>query len=144
MDWLLEGWKWVTERETLLAWIGGLSFLTVVVSAAIVPIVIRGMPHDYFLENSQATEKLRRSHPVLRGAFLVVKNLVGGILVLGGLIMLITPGQGLLTMIIGLMLMNFPGKRRLEIRLIRTRFLNRAVDWIRRKGGRPPLLLPEP
>lgn len=144
MEWINECWEWIKAEEALLAWVGSLSLLTLVVSAVVVPIVIRGMPHDYFLETSESTAAIRERHPVLRLLFLILKNLIGGILLLGGLIMLITPGQGVLTILIGLMLMNFPGKRRFEIWLIRLGPLNRAVNWIREKGGKRPLELPAP
>tara|TARA_R110000850_G_scaffold22504_3_gene66632 strand:- start:2463 stop:2867 length:405 start_codon:yes stop_codon:yes gene_type:complete len=131
------------ERETLVAWIGILSLATLIVSAVAVPIVIRRMPRDYFLEKSEEADAFRHQHPVLRLLFHLLKNLVGGILVIGGLIMFLTPGQGLLTLVIGLMLMDFPGKRRLEIKLIRFKPLNRAIAWIRRRAGKEPLELPE-
>ncbi len=144
MDSLTELWEWIKERETLFAWIGSLSLLTLIISAIAVPIVIRRMPHDYFMEDSEAAEAIREQHPVLRVLFHLLKNLIGGILLLGGILMLITPGQGVLTILIGLMLMDFPGKRRLEIWLVRLRPLNRAINWIREKAGKRPLELPAP
>ena len=53
------------------------------------------------------------------------------------------PRQVILTLLIGLLLLNFPGKKRLEIRLIRMKPLKRAVDWIRHKAGHRPIVLPE-
>jgi hypothetical protein len=142
MDWLLEQWQWVRHHEELFVWIGSLSLLTLIVSFITVPMVIRRMPHDYFLETSEGTEAIREQHPALRLVFLILKNLLGIVLVAGGLIMFFTPGQGILTLVIGILLMNFPGKRRFEIRLIRLKPLKRAVDWIRRRAGRRPLELP--
>jgi len=115
----------------------------VIVSFIAVPMVIRRMPYDYFLESSEGTEAIREQHPALRLVFLMLKNVLGLFLVIGGLIMFLTPGQGILTLMIGILLLNFPGKRRLEIRLIRMKPLRRAVDWIRRRAGRRPLELPE-
>jgi len=143
MDWLLEQWHWLRGQDYLFAWIGGLSLLTVIVSFITVPMIIRRIPHDYFLETSEAAERIRQQHPVMRISFLILKNLLGAILVTGGLIMFVTPGQGILTLLIGLLLLNFPGKRRLEIRLIRMKPLKRAVDWIRHKAGHRPIVLPE-
>ena len=142
MEWLLEQWQWMRNREELFVWIGALSMFTLIVSFVAVPIIIRRMPHDYFLETSEEAEAIREQHPALRLAFLILKNLLGLFLVAGGLIMFFTPGQGILTLVIGLLLMNFPGKRRLEIHLIRLKPLKRAVDWIRRRAGRRPLELP--
>lgn len=143
MDWLLEQWQWVRSHEKLFVWIGSLSLLTLIVSFIAVPMVIRRMPYDYFLETSEEAEAIREQHPALRLVFLILKNLLGLVLVAGGLIMFFTPGQGILTLVIGLLLMNFPGKRRFEIRLIRLKPLKRAVDWIRRRAGQRPLELPE-
>lgn len=133
---------WLSDRESLLAWIGGLSLLTIIVSFIAVPIIVRRMPYDYFLEDDTRAEELRKQHPVLRIIFLIVKNLVGSILVIGGILMLLTPGQGVLTILIGLLLMDFPGKRKLEVRLIRIGPLKKAIDWIRKKGDKRPLELP--
>lgn len=144
MEWITDIWNWTGENETLLAWVGSLSLLTLIVSAIVVPIIIRRMPHDYFLEDSASAEAIREGHPVLRVLFLILKNFFGGILLLGGILMLLTPGQGVLTILIGLLLMNFPGKRRFEIWLIRLGPLNRAVNWIREKAGKQPLELPVP
>lgn len=143
MDWLLEQWRWVSAHEELFYWIGAVSLLTMLVSFIAVPMVIRRMPHDYFLETSEATEAIRQQHPALRLFLLILKNVLGLLLVAGGLIMFITPGQGILTLLIGILLLNFPGKRRLEIRLIRVKPLKRGIDWIRRRAGRRPLELPE-
>ena len=43
----------------------------------------------------------------------------------------------------GLLLMDFPGKRRLEIRLVCFGPLDKAVNWIRRRANQPPFELPE-
>lgn len=136
-------WEWIKLRDTFFAWIGSLSLVTLIISAIAVPVIIRRLPSDYFLENSEGAEAIRDEHPFLRILFLIFKNLIGGILVIGGIIMLVTPGQGLLTMVIGLLLMDFPGKRRLEILLVCFGPLNKAVNWIRRRANQPPFELPE-
>ena len=41
------------------------------------------------------------------------RNLLGGLLILLGLIMLVTPGQGILTIVLGFTIMDFPGKKRI-------------------------------
>lgn len=143
MDWLHQQWEWLSHREDLFVWIGGISLATIIVSAFAVPMLIRRLPHDYFLENSEAAEWMRHRHPMLRISFLILKNLLGGVLVLGGLIMFLTPGQGILTLVVGILLLNFPGKRRFEVWLIRRKPLHRAVDWIRRRAEKRPLELPE-
>jgi hypothetical protein len=45
--------------------------------------------------------------------------------------------------LIGLMLLEFPGKRRMELWLIRRKAISSAIHWIRAKAGRPPLEIPD-
>ena len=60
---------------------------------------------------------------------LAVKNLLGLVLLAAGLAMMVLPGQGIITILIALTLLNFPGRRRLELYLIRQRHVRGAVDW---------------
>jgi hypothetical protein len=69
----------------------------------------------------------------------VLKNLLGLVLVLAGIAMMLLPGQGLLTVFVGLLLLEFPGKHRLERRLIGWGPIYRAINRLRRRAGRPPL-----
>lgn len=125
-----------------VAIIGGVSLLTLVISALVVPILIRRLPQDYFVrEHASSSPELER-HPALRLLLLILKNLFGAILAIAGLIMFVTPGQGILTLLIGICLLDFPGKRRLEVWIVKRRPVHRAIDWIRRRAGEPPLLLP--
>ena len=76
-------------------------------------------------------------------AALVFKNTLGAVLVLGGLAMLVLPGQGVLSILIGTSLLSLPGKRRLERWIVRSRAVMRGLNWIRRRAGQPPLEPPE-
>lgn len=143
MDWLLEQWTRLRGHEEWFAWIGVASVLTVIASALLVPVMVRRIPHDYFLNDSEGAGWMRHRHPVIRIVFLLLKNLLGVLLILGGLIMFVTPGQGILTLVVGVLLLNFPGKRRFEIWLIKRKPVHRAIDWMRRRAGHRPLELPE-
>ena len=57
--------------------------------------------------------------------------------------MLVTPGQGVLTILVGLLFLDFPGKFALERRLVQMKPVLAAIVWVRTKAGRPPLELPE-
>ena len=72
---------------------------------------------------------------------LIGKNLLGAILLAGGLIMLFVPGQGLLTMAMGLLLLDYPGKFALERRVARQRSVQSGLNWLRARAGAPPLIL---
>jgi hypothetical protein len=69
----------------------------------------------------------------------LLKNLLGVALVLAGVAMLVLPGQGVLTILLGLMFMNFPGKRRLEQRIVQQPTVFQAMNWMRARAHQPPL-----
>ena len=129
-----------------LLWIGGISSGVMFLGTLIVvPPLLTWMPADYFLKDPQQREEdWVGRHPVVRITVRVLKNLVGAVFVLCGIAMLVLPGQGILTILLGVVLLDFPGKRRLEVALLRVNSVHRAVDWLRRKGNREPLELPSP
>jgi hypothetical protein len=98
------------------------------------------MPANYF-HSSHGREFLTGSHPTLRWCGIVVKNLFGLVLVVLGVVMTVAPGPGVLTILLGVTLLDFPGKRRLELRLVSRPAVRHAIDRIRARFGRPPLLL---
>ena len=125
-------------------WIGVLSVLTVVSSMVVLPLMVVKMADDYFLEEHRDPSKsLARNHPVLRILGLIAKNVLGYILIITGLIMFVTPGQGILTLLMGLVLINFPGKRDLELKIVAIPAVRRSLNWIRKKANKEPLILPE-
>jgi hypothetical protein len=102
-----------------------------------VPWVVARLPHDYFNQPHRAVWRLSMEEPwyaLLLGA---VKNVLGALLVLLGIVMIVTPGQGLLTLLVGLLLMNFPGKYQLERWLVCRRGVMRALNWLRKRRGQP-------
>lgn len=132
------GFGWITAGNIVVA-----SIVVALLYAAFMFIVIRRMSPDYFLDKTPSERSWRRQHPVIRWGGHVVKNALGFVFVIAGIAMLVLPGQGLLTILIGLMLLDFPGKRRLELWLVSRRHVRRGIDWIRSRAGRPPLILPD-
>lgn len=114
--------------------------VTFTVSIAITIVVLVKLPATYFKAEHGRKFWVER-HPVLRWGGLVGKNLLGAFLVLLGIVMLIGPGQGLLTILLGVMLLDFPGKRGLELKLVSRPKVLEAINRIRRKFDKPPLLL---
>ncbi|HVY40965.1 MAG TPA: hypothetical protein VHM31_23660 [Polyangia bacterium] len=111
-----------------------------VVSFVVVVAIVVSWPADRFNAEGDTRPAMRR--PLILHVLLVIaKNLGGALLVALGLIMAVpgVPGQGLLTAVIGLSLISFPGKRRLERRLIRRPLLLRAVNRLRARFDRPNL-----
>ena len=72
----------------------------------------------------------------------VFSNTLGALLALLGIIMLVTPGQGLLTLFVGLLLMNFPGKHKLEQAFASHAGVMSGMNWLRRRWAREPFILP--
>jgi len=126
--------KW---QEPLL-WASALSLVMLVASLVGIPWVITRLPHDYFSREDRVAWNALPRHPALRLLTASLKNLLGLVLVILGLVMLVTPGQGLLTLFVGLLLMNFPGKYHLERWLILHRSICRSLNWLRRRLGKLP------
>lgn len=111
-------------------------------SLVALPVVLILIPADYFSRTVHPTSPLA-NRPLLRFGFLLVKNLAGLILVATGIVMLFTPGQGILGMIAGLWLLDFPGKKGIERRLLAQRRILRALNSLRHRLGRPPFEPPQ-
>jgi hypothetical protein len=133
---------WIGEHESMLWWIGVVGLVTLLLTAVAIPFVVARIPSDYLVNDQAEHERGASANTALRILLLVLKNLVGWVLILVGLAMLITPGQGLLSIFVGLTLINFPGKRRLLRSLLRRPSIHRAANWIRARCGVAPLELP--
>lgn len=134
---------WVRANPALVAWLWSISVVTFVGTLVAIPMMVVRMPEDYFLFDRVDLREYRRQHPVFRLFSVVLKNILGVIFIVAGFIMLFLPGQGVLTMLIGITLVSFPKKRVLELWLIRQKSVLRAVNWIRVRSGKPPLTLPD-
>ena len=124
-----------------LVTIGLISIAMFVLSLLIVPIVVVRIPEDYFSDQRRHKSRWARFHPVLRYTLVGLKNLAGLVLLLMGILMLVLPGQGLLTIFFGVALMDFPGKFAIERRFISYPKILNSINWIRKKANRKPLLL---
>ncbi len=133
---------WIRENEALLWGLGAFSAVSVALAIFLTPWAISLMSPDYFMPGRARTRAFGERHPVTCWTVMVLKNIAGALLVTSGIVLLALPGQGLLTILAGLLLMNFPGKRALELWLIRLPMVLRAVNWIRRRGGKEPLQVP--
>ncbi|MGD9948354.1 MAG: PGPGW domain-containing protein [Desulfobulbus sp.] len=120
----------------MLEILGLFSLLTFVGSLIAVPWLIGRMPTDYFITHWQQVDQHRKGHPAIALIILVLRSVLGLLLLLAGFAMLFLPGQGLLTMLIGLCLMEFPGKRKLLGWVVGESSVRKGLNWIRRKRGR--------
>jgi hypothetical protein len=115
-----------------------------VVGLAMVAAVVVSLPETYFLDPDAARSS--SSRPGGATARRIVRNACGVVLVLVGLLLSIpgVPGQGLLTILAGVILLDFPGRHRLARALARRRGVLATLNRLRARLGRPPLAPPEP
>lgn len=143
MDGLLETLQAIVPTQMLV----GLTVTSVVGfvgSLIAIPLILVRLPPDYF-DTRVPRHWMKDHHPVLRVIGLVAKNVIGVVFFLAGFAMLFLPGQGILTILIGVSLMDFPGKQLLEAKLIGQRTVLNAINAMRKKFDKPPLMLaPDP
>jgi len=112
------------------------------ISLAIVSFILVKIPPDYFKED-RPHEFFAGRHPAIRLLGIVAKNLLGVVLVALGIVMSIpgVPGQGILTILLGIMLLDFPGRDKLERRIVSQPRVLKNVNKLRHKFGKPELVL---
>jgi len=133
--------EWFYNNETLLWWVLVASFITFIFTLIAVPVILIRLPKDYFSLADRHRVPWANRHPVLRIPLLLMKNLLGLTFVFAGILMLALPGQGVLTIIIGLALMDFPGKYHAERWIVSRHSVLRLINWIRRKAAKPALIV---
>ena len=116
------------------------SIASFIISILFCTLVIAYLPPDYFVPNRQVN---RIKHPVLRIGLKCLKNLFAVVLVIVGLIQIPLPGQGVLTVLIGIIISDVPGKRKLERRIISSSAVLATANSIRSRFKRPQLVLDE-
>jgi hypothetical protein len=140
---------WVSEifQRPALMWqyvilVTLLFVVTLVISFAVSLAVLIRLPPDYFgTPRAQSIEDA--GHGIFFRIGIVLKNLLGAILIVLGAILSLPgiPGQGLLTVLVGVILLDFPGKRRLLYKILSRPFLLRSINRLRAKVSRPPLVI---
>ena len=131
---LLQGVGWI--------WAAAISVLLAIGSAVLATAIVVAWAPDRFKADHGA-RFMENRHPLARWVGVLGKNVLGFVLILLGIVMALpgVPGQGLLVMVIGLTLINFPGKQRLELWCIRRPTLRKAVNKLRARFHKPALEL---
>ncbi len=123
------------QYQDLFLWVGIGSAILFVLGAIATPYLIGLLPEDYFIKQKNYQFQIRS---FLHGLGIVIRTTLGLILFIAGVIMLVTPGQGLLSIVLGLSLMEFPGKHKLEYQLVSHDPTFKALNWLRAKAGKAP------
>ncbi|ANX04787.1 MAG TPA: PGPGW domain-containing protein [Immundisolibacter sp.] len=124
-----------------LAWATPVSLLTLLATAALLPLLVARLPQDYFYRERRPP-RAHSGHWLMRYALLIFKNLLGAVLLVAGLAMMVLPGPGVVTVLAAFALLNLPGKYRLERWLVSRPKVRAAISMMRERAGQPPLHLP--
>lgn len=139
-QWIADFIDWIQSLSWIQALLLGFGIFIVsfVGSLAFTIWMLLKLPPNYLRDDEPPSHR----HPVLRVFLLIVKNLIGIFLIVMGVLLSLPgiPGQGILTIAIGLMLMNFPGKRTLEKKLLGRPWVLNAVNRLRTRFGQPPIV----
>lgn len=112
---------------------------SLIASLIAVPWVIVSLPADYFHRGKPRRPAFANHSPPVRMMLLIGKNLLGLALVGAGIVFLLMPGQGVIVILIGVLLLDFPYKKRLERWLITRAPILTLANWIRSKWNKEPL-----
>ena len=127
----------MTTEEVLI--LAGISLLMLVVSAFVAGWLLVRIPPDYFKGDARRRKKSQGLGKK------ILKNALGVLLVALGLVLSLpgVPGQGLLVVLAGLMILDIPGKYKLERKILKLKPILRTANRLRAWRGRPPLELPK-
>jgi hypothetical protein len=109
---------------------------SIVLSVLVTGVVIVRLPADHFVGHHVPS-----ASPFTR----LARNVGGALLIALGLVLSVpgVPGQGVLTILLGIMCLDVAGKRRVELWLLRKRHVRDGVARLRARYGKPPLAVPD-
>ena len=115
-----------------------------VASVVFVVVAVTRLPEDTFLTLRRPPQVGRSA--LVRWTLTILRNVAGAMLIAVGVVMSIpgVPGQGILTILIGLLLVDLPGKRKLARALVGRPRILRSLNSIRSRFGRPPFRVDDP
>jgi hypothetical protein len=134
--------QWFVEHQQLIQQIGNISLVALGITVVALPLVVARLPEDYFVNEKREPIRQAQKHPFLWSVICFGKNLLGVFLILIGIAMLVLPGQGTVTILIGLAVSNFPGKFSTERRIVSQHAVGATLNRIRKLAGAPPLSMP--
>jgi hypothetical protein len=125
------------SKETL-TWVSIGSGIALLLGVIAVPWIVVRLPKDAF-SRMKRPGWLDHQPMAIRIPLRVVKNVLAVVLVVLGIAMLVLPGQGILAILLGVMLGDFPGKLKLQQWILARPKVMTSLNWLRRKFRKPPL-----
>lgn len=133
--------EYLTSITGWMSYVAIASLIFFIVSLIFIPKFIASIPSNYFIIKSSTPKT--STYSLGRLFVSIFRNIIGIFLIFCGVVMLITPGQGLLTILAGVFILDFPGKFKLELYLIKKPSVLKTLNWIRHKQNVPDLQIPE-
>lgn len=139
-EWLNEIWSSLTLGRVLLG--AGVFIGSLLVSFLAIGVVMVKIPANYFSSHYKE-DFLPNSSWAVRWGAVIAKNIFGLFLIVLGILLSLpgVPGQGILTILLGLIMIDIPGKRPIEARIIKRPAVLAAVNNLRERYAKPPLIL---
>ncbi len=134
---------WLSEHRAILIWATAGSVVLLLATLAAGAWMLVRIEPDYLRRSTRGPRFEWASAPV-RIALIIGKNALGWALILLGVAMLALPGQGLITIAVGLVLVDLPGKRRVIRSILGRESVLTRINTLRRRAGREPLQPPHP
>ena len=131
--------SYFNDHPAILWSVTGVSGALILAAIIATPICLVRLPRDYF-SNHEKYERTAKGGTTRK----LAKNFAGIFLILSGLAMLLLPGQGLITVLLGVMITDIPGKQRLIAWTFSRKGVLKGVNWLRRKLHKPPMSEPRP
>lgn len=122
-------------HEAFFFWSTLIGLVGLMGSLIVVPWILIKLPPDYFFAEKRKKCPWGHCPPMIRSLLLIIKNILGAMLILSGIIMLFIPGQGMLTMMAGIVLMDFPYKYKIMRKIIKNSKILRFINKLRKKAN---------
>jgi small-conductance mechanosensitive channel len=120
--------------------ISAVSIVMFIASVIWIPRFIASLPKDYFIKPRQTLAEEWHAGHTKKVIVRLAKNICGWTLLVLGVLMLILPGQGLLTILVGTILCDFPRKHAIERRLLEVKSVRSSANWLRKRQGSEPFI----
>ena len=130
--------NWLSEYKLLFSLIAGISIVLLTLSVLATPWLIAKLPTNYLV----IRQTKQPSGNALKWLVDILQSIIGTLFMLLGLVLMVTPGPGLMVLLIGLSITRFPGKQRLLVYLATQPSVFRSLNWMRQKYDKPPFDAP--
>lgn len=124
--------QWINEHLSTILWMTGIFVVGMMIVTAIVGVVLVRIPADFFSQSKRKADRKSGS---------VIRNIAGWLLIAAGVVMLLLPGPGMLVILMGVMLADFPGKQRLITWIISRGMILKTANRLRARFNKSPLII---